>query len=217
MNNAKLNTKIRRFFDRLGGGGVKALKIKDNTGFGNNGGGSEDAQKLFEMFFGQMPYVYPVGGPPMVEPMPITEYSIAELLELYDEYSNIALIYKKREPIVAAREIKGEDAYSISVVAFSELEMVPVPADIPNGPWYYPDTKVDIDLSNFSVPTEGNCTILTGIEILQKEELIVRQKNYGNITYHWDSDRYSAELSDGLYVIVYDEDSWIWNFFGRIS
>ena len=173
---------------------------------GGGGSSSEDAQKLFEMFFGQMPYVYVEGS----EPLPITEYSIEELTEL----GSASLIYKKQEPVSKANRFDGgENLVNIGVVSATDIGMYLVPVDIPNGPWYYPAPVPDIDLSLFELPTEGNPTILTGIEIPQSEILPVLQD--GNIAlYYWDenNNRYIYEQSGGFYTISYYEDSWIWKF-----
>lgn len=217
MNSAKLNTKIRRFFDRLGGGGVKALKVKDNTGFGKKGSGSEDAQKLFEMFFGQVPYVFFPRAPESFEVLPITEYSTEELLELCNTFFQALFMYKEQEPVAGAYCVLNSDqtvgGINITVRPYDEVEMIPVPLDIPNGPWYYPEYKADIDLSSFPLPTEENPTTLTGVEIPQKEQLVVRQRPNGTVTYHWNSgkNQYELDLDAGTYTIKFGEISWVWS------
>lgn len=191
---------------------------------GGGGGGSEDAQKLFEMFFGQVPYVFYNGAPEGYDPSPITEYSTEELLELCATYGGILLIYKEQEPVAKAYTIQENPQLlwpSINVTVLSgELEMTLVPVDIPNGPWYYPAEKVvaDIDLSNFSKPTSGNPTTLTGVEIPQKEELTVKQLG-GVVTYNWNSgsNQYECEMPSVLYTIAYNEDSWVWSFIPKVG
>ena len=92
MKTIKANSMLRRFFDRLGGGGIKALRVKNNTGFGSNGDSTEIEELKKRLGRYEMPLdlsAYSV--PEFGESVDITDTYEKAFMQYQQEYGNTSL------------------------------------------------------------------------------------------------------------------------------
>lgn len=168
----KANTTLRRFFNRMGGGGVKALGYKEtaSTSGGEGGQSSGEAQALFDAMFGQTPYVN-IDESTVV---PLSEFILSYLPSMELEKDTILpFLYKEKQPIPKAVEYSVYPTDNESFLTFCETNNTMVQVEEgPDGPWYTP-YYADVDLTSFPLPTEETPTVtLTGVAIPDKDTVV---------------------------------------------
>lgn len=210
IQTTKANTTLRRFFNRMGGGGVKALGYKETVSTSGGGGGqsSGEVQALFDAVFGQTPYVF------------TDNENIVPFSEFLSEYigpsfsGEAALYYKEKQP---AAKAKVFEAYQ----GTRKLELIPdttstimVQFDFPDGPLYQP-VSGDVDLTSFPFPTGDHPTVLTGVTIPDKDYItcvFFYEESLGIVNAEKTTDtRYDSY--DAGFSLTKEDDVWVWEAF----
>ncbi len=192
-SNIQLSNKVRRFFNRMGGGGVKALNYKA-VNINDEGGGtsSEDAEKMYEALFGQTPYVPVVLPDESVDAVPL--YEIFADTGFDGEIANYSLFFKSNTPVPKATGIDGdEEAVYMTFPRGMGIYMMEIPAEVPGSPdtWYMP-VAYDVNLIGYTIPTFNNPTIVSGT-LPDKQEIQVLVSDHPVFgeepteVYHWDN------------------------------
>lgn len=127
---------------------------------GGGGASSEDAERMYEALFGQVPYLS-VGPKEKWVLVPLYE---AFTTGIVTEISASDLYYKSSTPVPKATFMNMEDGVTtISFPLSSNIYMMEVPTEVTGMPdtWYVP-LAYDINLVGYTTPTEGNPTIVSG-------------------------------------------------------
>ena len=216
IQNTKANSTIRRVFSRMGGGLVKALGYKA-VNIDNEGGGtsSEDAERMYEAFYGQVPYflaLNPDDNTTQVLPL-------YELFTALDEGLRVLenLYYKSDTPIAKACRVHEVPSISIEF-AWGNVFMVEAPEEegLPeDNTWYY-SISADINLIGYNVPTENNPTVVSGILPTDISYLAVVESNDGSVMdyeYNDEIQGYSRYVGRGMYTLKQIDASTIeWSY-----
>lgn len=209
IQTTKANSTLRRFFDRVGGGGVKALSYNKTASVDGNGGGgsSEEAQKLFDAMFGQTPYIAIEDSDGELRVVPLVEY----LTNPIEGKPQEGLLFKNTSPI------PNVDVFPATMI------LVEVPEDaLPDGPWYFtqPITDdYDLDLRSFPLPEEGSPVILTGVDVPDTAPFTVLTAQGETQEYHLMEEAveqsYYCQLDlNGIFFITKDGNDWVWTYQG---
>lgn len=229
IQTTKANSTIRRFFSRMGGGGVKALNYKA-VNIGNGGGGgtsSEDAEKMYEAIFGQTPY--------LLVALPDSSVDIVPLYEIFEgtnpdaEIVDDRFYFKSNTPVPKAIALDGD--MGAAYIAFPRnmgIYMMEIPPEVSGRPdtWYIP-VAYDVNLVGYTAPTTPlNPTTVSGtlpdkqeIEVLVSDQLVFGENPTEIYTWDRNENAFMHEISDTVFYMLKQsgDNVIVWSYESRIS
>ena len=131
---------------------------------GGGGTSSEDAERLYEALFGQMPYVQVVSADQQISMLPLYE-AFTTNPEILRE---ARFFYKSSTPIPRAigTEASGDEDHLEQCIYFAldeNIGMVEMPTEATglDTAWYRP-VEYDVNLVGYTIPTKSNPTTVSG-------------------------------------------------------
>lgn len=194
----------------------------------SEGGGtsSEDAEKMYEALFGQVPYL-PVESEEEVVMVPLYEFFTTDIGA---DTERGTLYYKSSTPVPKATEMyiessNGSTALGIYFPMNMGIYMMEIPPVTPDT-WYMP-IPYDVNLIDYTTPTKDNPTTVSGT--LPEKSVIEVLVNVHPFPggegptekYYWDDGEHAFKLSvsdSTFYVLKQSDDNVIeWSYKARIE